>query len=177
MDADADPVVTIGGRVAREGFLRRTAAALPVQTRDGVTKVDPIDGSARVRAVHPTEGQTVKARPRFWAIVRGIRARYNAVFFIVKGSRVEPERAKPTRIGRGTYRTMLAWPRRLSATPHELTIVSWGRAGFRAEAVRFKARGRSWLRVRRTGIVPGDPYNTKRSPVQPEDLRLTTRSL
>lgn len=140
MDDDADSVVTISGRVALEGPHRRRAAALPVQTRDDVTKVDPVHGDAVIRPVRPTEGKVLKRRPRFNVIVRNIRTRTNSVYFMVKGSKVAPTRARLHKIGRRSYRATLKWPRRLSAGPHVLTIASWGRAGFKAEAVRFKVR-------------------------------------
>ena len=63
MDDDADSVVTMTGRVALEGPYRRRAAALPVQTRDGVTKVDPARGRAVIRRLRP-KAETVARRPR-----------------------------------------------------------------------------------------------------------------
>lgn len=140
MDDDAASVVTMTGIVAQEGPSRRSAAALPVITHDGVTKVDPVHGRAEVRAVRPDGGETLTHRPRFKAIVKRIRARTNSVFFVVKGSRVDPQQAKLNKIGRRSYRATLRWPRRLSAGPHVLTIASWGRNGFKAVAVRFKVQ-------------------------------------
>jgi hypothetical protein len=140
MDDDAASVVTMTGKVAQEGFYRRSAAALPVITHDGTTKVDPIHGRAQIRAARPRGGETLSRRPRFKATVKRIRARHNPVSFIVKGSKVEPQRAKLDRIGRRSFRATLRWPRRLSAGPHVLTISTWGRHGFKAESVRFKVR-------------------------------------
>jgi hypothetical protein len=140
MDDDAASVVTMTGKVRQEGPYRRSAAALPVITHDGTTKVDPAHGRAKIRAVRPTGGETLTRRPRFKAIVKRIRARYNSVFFIVKGSRLDPQRASLERIGRRSYRATLKWPRRLNAGRHVVTIASWGRHGFKAEAVRFKVR-------------------------------------
>ncbi len=138
MDDDAASVVTMTGIVAQEGPWRRSAAALPVITHDGVTKVDPVHGRAEIRPQRPSGGETLTHRPRFKAVVKHIRARYNSVFFAVKGSRLDPQRAKLERIGRRSYRATLKWPWRLSAGPHVLTIASWGRNGFKAVAVRFK---------------------------------------
>jgi hypothetical protein len=140
MDDDAASVVTMTGKVAQEGPYRRSAAALPVITHDGTTKVDPVHGRAQVRPVRPRVGETLSRRPRFKAVVKRIRARYNCVFFVVKGSRLDPQRAKLDRIGRRSYRATLKWPRRLSAGAHVLTISTWGRHGFKAVAVRFKVR-------------------------------------
>jgi hypothetical protein len=140
MDDDAASVVTMTGKVAQEGPYRRSAAALPVITHDGTTKVDPVHGRAQIRAARPSGGEMLSRRPRFKAVVKRIRARHNSVFFIVKGSKVEPQRAKLDRIGRRSFRATLKWPRRLSAGPHVLTITSWGRHGFKAVAVRFKVR-------------------------------------
>ncbi|MPZ71483.1 MAG: hypothetical protein GEU71_18475, partial [Actinobacteria bacterium] len=140
MDDDAASVVTMTGIVAQEGPSRRSAAALPVITHDGVTKVDPVHGRAEIRAVRPGGRETLTHRPRFKAIVKRIRARNNSVFFVVKNSRVDPQQAKLNRIGRRSYRATLRWPRRLSAGPHVLTIASWGRNGFKAVAVRFKVQ-------------------------------------
>ncbi len=140
MDADADSVITMTGRVAQEGPYRRSAAALPVITRDGVSKVDPLHGKAQIRPVRPSAEDTLSGRPRFKAMVKRIRARNNTVFFVVKGSNLEPQRAKLKGIGRRSYRATLKWPRRLGTGPHVLTIASWGRHGFKAEAVRFKVR-------------------------------------
>jgi hypothetical protein len=139
MDDDADSVVTMTGRVALEGPYRRRAAALPVQTRDGVTKVDPARGRAVIRRLRP-KAETVARRPRFKAVVRHIRARNNSVYFMVKGSKVAPTRAKLHKIGPRSYRPSLKWPRRLSPGRHVLTVASWGRAGFKADAARFKVR-------------------------------------
>jgi hypothetical protein len=138
MDDDAASVVTMTGIVAQEGPWRRSAAGLPVITHDGVTKVDPVHGRAEIRPLRPSGGETLTHRPRFKAVVKHIRARYNSVFFAVRGSRLDPQRAKLERIGRRSYRATLKWPRRLSAGPHVLTIVSWGRSGFKAVALRFK---------------------------------------
>jgi hypothetical protein len=140
MDDDAASVVTMTGRVAQEGPYRRSAAALPVITHDGTTKVDPVHGRAQIRPVRPRGGETLTHRPRFKAVVKRIRARSNSVFFIVKGSKVEPQRANLDRIGRRSFRATLKWPRRLGAGRHVLTIASWGRHGFKAESVRFKVR-------------------------------------
>jgi hypothetical protein len=140
MDADAASVVTMTGKVAQEGPYRRSAAALPVITHDGITKVDPLHGQAQIRPVRPSGGETLTRRPRFKAIVKRIRRRYNSVFFVVKGSRLDPQRAKLEKIGWRSYRVTLKWPRRLSAGPHVLTISSWGRHGFKAVAVRFKVQ-------------------------------------
>ncbi len=140
-DGDADSVVTMSGRVAREGPYQRSASALPVITADGVTKVDPIHGRARIRPVHPTWGDRSTRRPRFVARVTRIRSRYNSVYFVVKGSSVEPQRAELRKIGPRAYRASLRWPRRLVAGPHVVTIASWGRDGFKAVAVRFKVPG------------------------------------
>ena len=140
MDDDADSVVTMTGRVALEGPYRRRAAALPVQTREGKTKVDPVHGKAVIRRVRPSSGDTVGRCPRFEAIVKRIRARYNSVYFMVKDSKVSPTRARLHKIGRRSYRATLKWPRRLRAGQHVLTVASWGRAGFKADAVRFKVR-------------------------------------
>jgi hypothetical protein len=140
MDDDADSVVTITGRVALEGPYRRRAAALPIQTRDGSTKVDPVHGKAVIRRVRPSGGDAVGHRPRFKALVRHIRARDNSVYFMVKGSKVAPTMAKLHKIGRRSYQATLKWPRRLSSGRHLLTVASWGRAGFKAYAVRFKVR-------------------------------------
>ena len=140
MDDDADSVVTMTGRVALEGPYRRRAAALPVQTRDGDTKVDPAHGKVVIHRIRPANGDTVGRRPRMKAVVGGIRARRNTVFFMVKGSDVAPTRARLDRIGRRTYRATLKWPERLSPGRHVLTVASWGGAGFKADAVRFKVR-------------------------------------
>lgn len=140
MDDDADSVVTMTGRVALEGPYRWRAAALPVQTHDGDTKVDPADGKLAIRGIRPSSGDTVGRRPRMSAVVRGIRARSNTVFFMVKSSKVAPTRASLDRIGRRTYRATLKWPQRLSPGHHVLTVASWGGAGFKADAVRFKVR-------------------------------------
>ena len=140
MDDDAASVVTMTGRVALEGPYRQRAAALPVQTRDGDTKVDPAHGKVVIRRIRPAKGDTVGRRPRMTAVVRRIRARSNNVFFMVKGSKVAPTRAKLDKIGRGTYRATVKWPRRLSPGRHVLTVASWGGAGFKADAVRFKVR-------------------------------------
>jgi len=140
MDDDADSVVTMTGRVAQEGPYRRSAAALPVITHDGTTKVDPLHGKVRLKPVRPSGGETLARRPRFKAIVKRIRARSNSVFFVVKGSKVEPQRASLERIGRRSFRATLKWPRRITPGPHVLTIASWGRHGFKAVAVRFKVR-------------------------------------
>ena len=140
MDDDAASLVTMTGIVAQEGPWRRSAAALPVITHDSVTKIDPVHGRAEIRPVRPSGGETLARRPRFKAIVRRIRARYNSVFFVVKGSKLDPQRAKLERIGRRSYRATLRWPRRLSAGPHVLTISTWGRHGFKAVSVRFKVR-------------------------------------
>jgi hypothetical protein len=115
MDDDADSVVTMTGRVAQEGPYRRSAAALPVITHDGTTKVDPLHGKVRLRPVRPSGGETLARRPRFKAVVKRIRARSNSVFFVVKGSKVEPQRARLVRIGRRSFRATLKWPRQLSA--------------------------------------------------------------
>jgi hypothetical protein len=141
MDDDAASVVTMTGRVSHDGPPERSAAALPVRTNSGVTKVDPVHGPARVRAVRPRSGATISVRPRFEAIVRRIRARSNSVYFIVKGSRLQPQKAHLRRVDDHVYRARLRWPRSLSAGPHVLTIASWGRHGFEAEAVRFKVEG------------------------------------
>jgi hypothetical protein len=85
MDDDAQSVVTMTGRVAQEGPYRPKAAALPVQTRDGVTKVDAVHANAVIRPLRPTKGEALKRRPRFKAIVRHIRARNSAVYFVVRG--------------------------------------------------------------------------------------------
>jgi hypothetical protein len=111
-----------------------------VITHDGTTKVDPVHGRAGIKPVRPSWGETLTQRPRFKAIVKRIRARHNSVFFIVKGSKVEPQRAKLDRIGRRSFRATLKWPRRLDAGRHVLTIATWGRHGFKAESVRFKVR-------------------------------------
>lgn len=139
-DDDADSVVTMTGRVAREGPYRRAAAALPVITHDGDTKVDPLHGRVQITPVRPSGGETMGRRPRFRANVKRIRARSNYVYFVVKGSKVAPQRAKLERIGRRSFRATLKWPRRISPGPHVVTIASWGRHGFKAEAVRFKVR-------------------------------------
>ncbi|MGH2805827.1 MAG: hypothetical protein ACRDKT_00995 [Actinomycetota bacterium] len=139
-DDDADSVVTMTGVVAQEGRWRRSAAALPVTTSDRVTKVAPVHGRAGVRPASPTDGEVVAPRPRFKAVVKRIRARNNTVFFVVKGSRVEPQRAKLERIGDGSYRATRRWPRRLRSGRHVLTIATWGRHGFKAVAVRFRVR-------------------------------------
>ncbi|MGH2700509.1 MAG: hypothetical protein ACRDJ2_01915 [Actinomycetota bacterium] len=138
MDDDAASVVTMTGIVAQEGPRSRSAAVLPVITHDGVTKVDPVHGRAEIRPRRPSGGETLKHRPRFKAVVKHIRARYNSVYFVVKGSKLDPQRARLKRIGRPSYRASLRWPRRLSAGPHVLTISTWGRHGFKAMAVRFK---------------------------------------
>ncbi len=140
MDDDAASVVTMTGVVAQEGPWRRSAAALPVITHDGATKVDPVHGRAQIRPARPSGGETLTRRPRFKAVVKRIRARYNSVYFIVKGSRLDPQRAKLEKIGRRSYAATLKWPRQLSAGPHVLTISTWGRHGFKAVAVRFKVR-------------------------------------
>jgi hypothetical protein len=140
MDDDAASVVTMTGIVAQEGPRRRSAAALPVITHEGATKVDPVHGRAQIRAVRPNGGETLTHRPRFKALVKRIRGRYNSVFFVVKGSKLDPQRARLERIGRRSYRATFKWPRRLSAGPHVLTIASWGRDGFKAVAVRFKVK-------------------------------------
>jgi hypothetical protein len=141
MDENADSVVTMRGRVALEGPYRRRAAALPVQTRDGVTKVDPVRGKAVIRRIHPSNGGVVGRRPRFKAIVRHIRARNNSVYFMVKGSKVDPTRARLHKIGRRAYRATVNWSRRVSPGRHVLTVASWGRAGFKAAAAHFRVRG------------------------------------
>ena len=82
-------------------------SALPVITRDGTTKVDPVHGRAQIRPVRPSGGETFTRRPRFQAVVKRIRARYNSVYFIVKGSRLDPQRAKLKKIGRRSYRATL----------------------------------------------------------------------
>jgi hypothetical protein len=138
MDDDAASVVTMTGIVAQEGPWRPSAAALPVITHDGTTKVDPVHGRAEIRPQRPSGGETLTHRPRFKAIVKRIRARYNSVFFVVKGSKLDPQRAELERIGRRSYRATLKWSRRLNAGPHVVTITSWGRHGFKAVAVRFK---------------------------------------
>lgn len=140
MDDDAASVVTMTGKVAQEGPYRRSAAALPVITHNGATKVDPAHGRAQIRPKRPSGGETLSRRPRFKAIVKRIRARFNSVYLVVKGSRLDPQRAKLKRIGRRSYTATLKWPRRLSVGPHVLTISSWGRHGFKAVAVRFKVR-------------------------------------
>jgi hypothetical protein len=140
MDDDAASVVTMTGIVAQEGPWRRSAAALPVITHDGVTKVDPVHGRVQIRPKRPQWGETLTHRPRFKAVVKRIRARYNSVFFVVKGSRLDPQRAKLERIGRRSYRATLRWPRRLSGGRHVLTISTWGRHGFKAVSVRFKVQ-------------------------------------
>jgi hypothetical protein len=140
MDDDAASVVTMTGIVAQEGPWRRSAAALPVITHDGVTKVDPVHGRAEIRPLRPSGGETLKHRPRFKAVVKHIRARYNSVFFAVKGSKLDPQGTKLERIGRRSYRATLRWPRRLSAGRHVLTISTWGRQGFKAVTVRFKVK-------------------------------------
>lgn len=138
MDSDAASVVTMTGKVALEGPYRRSAAALPVITRDGITKVDPVHGRARIRPTRPSGGETLTLRPRFKAVVKRIRARSNSVFFVIKGSKVEPQRADLRKIGRRSYWATVQWPRRLSNGSHVLTISSWGRHGFKAVAVRFR---------------------------------------
>jgi len=140
MDDDAASVVTMTGKVAQEGPYRRSAAALPVVTHDGTTKVDPVHGRAQIRAARPSGGETLSRRPRFKAVVKRIRARYNSVYFVVKGSKVEPQRANLKKIGHRSYRATLKWPRRLGAGRHVLTISTWGRHGFKAVAVRFKVQ-------------------------------------
>jgi hypothetical protein len=140
MDDDAASVVTMTGKVAQEGPYRRAAAALPVITHDGTTKVDPVHGRAQIRPVRPRGGETLTHRPRFKAVVKRIRARYDSVFFVVKGSRLDPQRARLERIGRRSYRATLEWPRRLSSGAHVLTIAFWGRSGFKAVGVRFKVQ-------------------------------------
>jgi hypothetical protein len=132
--------VTMTGKVAQEGPYRRSAAALPVITHDGTTKVDPVHGRAQIRPARPRNGETLSRRPRFKATVKRIRARYNSVYFVVKGSRVEPQRANLKKVGRRSYRATLKWPRRLGAGRHVLTISTWGRHGFKAVAVPFKVQ-------------------------------------
>ncbi len=139
-DGGADSVVTMTGRVAREGPYQRSAAAIPVISRDQVTRIDPIHGEACLTPDRPTWEENTRSRPRFAAVVRGIRGRYNSVYFVVKGSRVEPQRAELEKIDRRSYRARLRWPRRLDPGPHVLTIASWGRDGFKAVAVRFSVR-------------------------------------
>jgi hypothetical protein len=140
MDDDADSVVTMTGRVALEGPFRWRAAPLPVQTRDGRTKVDPAHGNVVVRMTRPSGGQTLGRRARFKAVVRRIRPSHNSVYFMVKGSKTAPTRARLEKIGRRSYRATLRWPRKMSPGRHVLSVASWGRAGFRADAVRFKVR-------------------------------------
>jgi putative intracellular protease/amidase len=140
MDDGAQSVVTMTGRFAQEGPYRPKAAALPVQTRDGVTKVDPVHGDAVIRPLRPTQGEALKRRPRFKAIVRHIRARNSAVYFVVRGSNVAPSLGTLHKIRHRTYRATLKWPRRLSPGKHVLTITALGGADFKAEAVRFKVR-------------------------------------
>ena len=140
MDDVAASVVTMTGIVAQESPWRRSTAALPVITHDGITKVDPVHGRAQIRPRHPSGGETLTHRPRFKAIVKRIRARYNSVYFVVKGSQLDPQRAKLERIGRRSYSATLRWPRRLNSGPHVVTIASWGRHGFKAMAVRFKVQ-------------------------------------
>jgi hypothetical protein len=140
MDEDAASVVTMTGRIAQEGPYRRSAAALPVVSRDGRTKVDPVHGRVRIRPVRPSGGEALGRRPRFKAIVKRIRARSNVVYFIVKGSEVEPRRADLERIGKRSYRAFLTWPQLLFPGRHVVTIASWGRDGFKATAVRFRVR-------------------------------------
>lgn len=140
MDDDAASVVTMTGRVAQEGPYRRSAAALPVITHDGATKVDPVHGRARISPVRPAGGETLTRRPRFKTTITRIRGWSNSVFFIVKGSKLGPRRARLERIGRRSYRATLRWPRRLSTGPQVLTISSWGRDGFKAVAVRFRVK-------------------------------------
>lgn len=55
----------------------------------------------------PSGGETLARRPRFKTIVKRIRARYNSVYFVVKGSRVAPQRAKLKRTGRRSYKATL----------------------------------------------------------------------
>jgi hypothetical protein len=138
MDEDAASVVTMTGRIAQEGPYRRSAAALPVVTRDGRTKVDPVHGRVRIRPVRPSGGEALGRQPRFKAIVKRIRARSNVVYFVVKGANPAPQEAKLHRIGRRSYKATLRWPHRLRPGRHVLTIASWGRNGFKAEVVRFK---------------------------------------
>lgn len=140
MDMDAASVVTITGRVAQEGPFKRSAAALPVITHDGESKVDPVDGKARIEPIRPTWGEKLGRRPRFKAAIKRIRARFNSAYFVVKGANVEPQRAKLKRVGRRSYKAVVNWPRRLSSGPHVVTIASWGRHGFKAVAVRFRVR-------------------------------------
>ncbi len=63
-------------------------------THDGITKVDPLPGRAEIRAVRPSGDEALTQRPRFKAIVKHIRARSNSVFFVVKGSKVDPSEGK-----------------------------------------------------------------------------------
>ncbi len=139
-DDDADSVVTMTGRIARDGPSGCSAAALPLITREGITKVDPLHGRARISSLRPLWGEALTPRPRFKAIVKRIRARNNSVHFVVKGSKVEPQRAKLEKIGHRSYKATLEWPRRLGAGSHVVTLASWGRHGFKATAVRFKVR-------------------------------------
>jgi hypothetical protein len=140
MDEDAASVVTITGRVAREGPFQSAVAALPVQTVNGRTEVDPIHGNAVIRSGHPLPEGTINRRPIFQATIQGIRARNTSVTFSVKGSRVGPQRADLTKIGRRKYLANVKWPGRLSEKRHVLTITAWGSGDFKSEALRFRVK-------------------------------------
>jgi hypothetical protein len=66
-----------------------------VTTRDGVTRVDPVHGREVINPVRPSEGQRLGHRPGFKAIVKHVRARYNSVYFIVKGDLTRRCRHRP----------------------------------------------------------------------------------
>ncbi|MGH2736534.1 MAG: hypothetical protein ACRDKZ_13220 [Actinomycetota bacterium] len=138
MDDDADSVVTMTGRVAREGPHRRAADALPVHTRDGTTKVDPINGNAVIRPRNPGPHESTGRKPTLKAVVKHITAKTTSVYFAVKGSRVDAQRARLRRTGPHTYVATVRWPRRLGLGHHVLTIAAWGKRDFQARTVRFK---------------------------------------
>lgn len=140
MDEDAASVVTMTGRIAQEGPYRGAAAALPVHTVNGRTKVDPVHGNAGIAPRNPAEGEAVGRTPPLKALVDHIVARNTSVYFTVKGSRVAPRRADLERIGRRRFKATAKWPRRLHLGRHVLTIVALGRNDFQARAVRFRVR-------------------------------------
>ncbi|MDQ3646687.1 MAG: hypothetical protein M3345_07100 [Actinomycetota bacterium] len=139
-DQEAASVVTLFGTVTQEGSTRRRAAAMPVYTVSGETKVEPIGGRADVLFLNPhRHGQILSSTPTFEAQVKP--GGHATVDFFVLGHRGIRTEATMRQLEGRHYEGTLHLTEPLSPGRHVVTLsVFGGDAGFHAVPVIFKVR-------------------------------------
>ena len=133
-DTEEVSAVTVTGRVKREGPYRRDAAAVPVITRGGASKVEPLASPARIRFIKPAFKDTVGANAIFRARIDGI-GRENTVEMTIKNGQTATASLEKT--GDHEWIATARFARPLVEGQHVVTLTLIRRAGVAAKAIPF----------------------------------------